>query len=275
MNFSKLVKVSSIAALSLASATASAFEFKVKPKLSKPEVSYELTPETVVLRGEVDEAFVSKAIREIELSKSDDVVVYINSPGGSVISGMKLVSYIRSTPKKITCVVDVAISMAFVILQACDERVSTSNSIAMQHVTAYGIRQQQAPNAVSFQKFLERMAEKMDKAQAKRIGLSYDAFKKLTRNDWWTIGDDVSEAKVTDRTVSLTCSKKAIEATIEEVIPTPMGNMNVTWSACPLVSTPLKVNADKVRGQQSDVQKYIDKLEPRKEAITKMEVSEG
>lgn len=257
---------------SLLSSTAFGFTYTPKKNMGKPNNVIELVEEnTVSVRGEVDEAMVSKFIKDVESVKGDEVFVYISSPGGSVISGMKMISYVRATPKKIICISDVSISMAFVFLQACDERISNSNTIAMQHVTSYGIRPQQAPNAVSFQKFLERMAEKMDITQAKRVGLSYEAFKAKTRSDWWLFGEDVVAQGVTDHGASITCSKKLIETTKEEKMQGPYGIAVVTFSACPIVSTPLNVELKKVAGTPEQVAEFIAKLDVRQNIIDKLE----
>lgn len=235
-----------ILAVSMAtSGTAGAFTFKEKPSraLSKANGNnIELdVSNTVVLRGEVTDQSISNLIRDLENVKEDEVVLYIQSPGGSVVAGMKAISYIRATPKHVICLADVAISMAFVILQACDERVSTSSSITMQHVTSYGLSNQQAPNAESFVRFLTRMTEQMDIEQAKRIGLSYNNFKAKTRSDWWSFGEDVALEHVTDRTVNVTCTQKALKGVIETKVSTMMGSFNVSWSQCPVISEPVAV----------------------------------
>jgi ATP-dependent protease ClpP protease subunit len=201
------------------------------------------------------------------------VYLYLQSPGGSVFAGMKAVSYIRSTPKKIVCIVDVAISMAAVILSVCDERVSTSNSIYMQHVTSYSIPQMAAPNAESFQKFLARSAYLMDIAQAARIGISYQAFKSLTRNDWWLMGEDLVTQRVADRATQVTCTRKAISSVIEETFNTPFGSLLVSWSACPLISAPQSVKAASFYGTFEKREELIRKLNVRDSLLTPYSVS--
>lgn len=258
--------------LSMLSLSAQAFTFTPKKNMGKPTTEIELDSGNVIsVRGEVDDAMASKFIKDVETVKGDDVYVYISSPGGSVLSGMKMVSYARATPKKIICVVDIAISMAFVFLQACDERLSTENSIGMQHVTSYSIKPQQAPNAVSFQKFLERMAEQMDQTQAKRVGLSYSEFKAKTRSDWWTFGEDVAEQGVTDRTVKVTCAKRLINETTDETVRTQFGPASVTWSACPLITEPLKVNLSSFMGNSIEAVKFINSLNVRQTVLEKLE----
>ena len=259
-------------ALSLLSATASAYGFVPKKNLSKTTQNIELDANnTIVVRGEFNDAMASKFIKDLEDISGDEVFVHISSGGGSVLSGLKMISYARSSPKKLVCVVDVAISMAFVFLQACDERISTSNSVAMQHVTSYGIRPQQAPNAVSFQKFLERMAELMDVEQAKRIGLGYKEFKAVTRSDWWTFGQDVAAAGVTDRHANVLCTKKAVTSSYEEVLQGPFGKATVSWSKCPLITEPLSVDMSKAYGNAEMLNDFVKSLNVRQTIMDKIE----
>jgi ATP-dependent protease ClpP protease subunit len=254
--------------------SATAFSFPLEQKKNLPKTAQEIELDTanlVVFRGEVNEKSTSKVIRDIESSNSDEIILYIVSPGGSVISGSRLISYLRASPKKITCVVDIAISMAFVTLQACDERIATPSSIAMQHVTTYGINQQPAPNAVSFQNFIEKMAVDMDNAQAKRIGLSYKEFKTRTRDDWWLFGEELTKSHVTDRTTKVTCSKRAINTVTEEVVETLFGSVNVSWSSCPMITSPVKVDFSRFYGTPKDVIDFSQKLDIRQSYISKIE----
>ena len=238
-----------ITLLTLLVSTTAQAAFKEKKNLPKTPETIELdTNNTVVLRGEVNESSVGSVIKGIENINSDIVYLYLDTPGGSVFAGMQLVSYIRASPKKVVAVVNTAISMGFVILQAADERIGTESSLAMQHTVSYGIRPQPAPNAVSFQRFLERSTELMDRAQSKRIGISYVDFKQKTRSDWWTYGQDVIDANIVDRSATVTCTKRAMNAEIEDTKLTAFGPLVVTWSGCPILGAPLKVDAKKFFG---------------------------
>jgi ATP-dependent protease ClpP protease subunit len=63
----------------------------------------------------------------------------IDSPGGYVSHGMRLVKAIERSPKKVACVVDgLAASMAAVVLQACTFRAATERSVIMFHGAGVG-----------------------------------------------------------------------------------------------------------------------------------------
>jgi len=195
---------------------------------------------TVVLRGEVTSSSISRVIRQINESSEKELYLFITSPGGSIIAGNQLVYLLKTTEKKITCVANIAVSMAFVILQACENRVVLPHAIVMQHVASYGLRGE-APNNLSRVKFLHRMIRQMDEAQAKRIGMSYKEFKSKIRNDWWLFGDESVKSNVADRVGTVKCSPELTKSRIKEKVQVFIFTINVVWSGCPLVEYPVKI----------------------------------
>lgn len=225
----------------LSSSLLCGYTFKPKPQYAKdkPTTSIEYTESnTVYLRGVVDSTSVSKTIEQIERTKSDEVYLFIQSPGGSVIDGMALVNYIRSTEKKVVCIADVAISMAFVTLQSCDERLATTNSIAMQHHSSFGAKNGESPNVKSFVDFLLKMEKTMNVQQAKRIGVSLESFEQKVDRDWWSFGDDLVTNKIVDGLVTSTCTKKLLDTEIVERVSLGFFQVDLTWSGCPLILEP-------------------------------------
>jgi ATP-dependent Clp protease protease subunit len=248
MNFKKLALGLVTVVLSLTSAVGFAVPMKAQYAKSKPTTSVEYdVNNTVTLRGVINSASVSKAVEGIALSKSDEVYLFIQSPGGSIIDGMTLVNFIRSTDKKVICVADIAISMAFVILQSCDERLSTANSITMQHHASFGAQRGESPNVVNFVNFLLKMDKELDIAQAARIGITVEKFQKNIDRDWWLFGSDVSKENVTDRTVTAVCSRKLLESTVTEKISVMGGlfEVTLTWSGCPEILDPKSIEITK------------------------------
>lgn len=67
-------------------------------------------------------------------SKSDIIVIRINTNGGIVASGLQMMDAIESSRHPVVCVVDRgAYSMGAFILQACDKRIMTKRSLQMIH----------------------------------------------------------------------------------------------------------------------------------------------
>lgn len=89
------------------------------------------------LDGFVAAKNVNKVITGINLAnnaQAQRVVLVINSPGGYVYEGIRLIEAIEDSKVPVICVVNrFAGSMAFHILQACDQRIMTVDSILLAH----------------------------------------------------------------------------------------------------------------------------------------------
>lgn len=244
-----------LAVLALWSSSAFAGSYFFAPKsLQAPQVAssskvhdaYEsvvLTEKnTIYLSGEVGSGSVSKAIEDLANIKSNEVYLYIKSPGGSVFDGIKLASAIMGSDKKISCIADFAASMATVLFEICDERLVVRNTVLMQHVATFGIQAQPEPNAKSFFDFIRQITVEIETAQAKRVGVSKEEFDRRVRNDWWLFGLQAVESKMADRMVEVSCSKSLIENTFTQNFMTFFGPVIVEWSTCPVLDEPKKVD---------------------------------
>lgn len=96
------------------------------------------TTRTIYLAGGIDDTSTVFLSRELKLmehkSKTEAVVIAINSTGGSVIDGLAIYDILRLSPCPIeTRVIGSADSIAAWILQAGDLRTATKNSHIMIH----------------------------------------------------------------------------------------------------------------------------------------------
>lgn len=221
---------------------------------------------TLVLQGEVNGESVAKIEAALLESKDDEVTLYIASPGGSIMDGMALADLIRDSGKTVKCVAGFAASMAFAILQSCQERYVLDHSLIMQHVPSYGVNGQE-PNNWSLAKLVHRLSKKMDQFQATRMGMTLAAFRAKVRNDWWMYGDEAVDNNAADEVVTASCTPELTKQRRKEKQQTLFWTMNVEYSACPLIDAPLKVEATNV-GQpsldgQREYKKIMEKLNVR------------
>lgn len=112
----------------------------------------------------------------------NDWVVYFNTPGGSVTDGIRLLPYFENN--NVTCVVDKAYSMGFVLLQKCSKRLMLPYGSLMQHDMYLGI-QDNYTSIKSYMKYLTKLYNRLAKIQYKRIGISYELFLKKIKDNWW------------------------------------------------------------------------------------------
>lgn len=213
---------------------------------------------TVTLRGEITQKNTSEALMELMSIKSDTVYLFLSSPGGSVIAGLQFIDGMRGLNKKIICVTDFSASMSFVILQACHERVVFNSSVIMQHVPSMGARGEY-PNFKAFVGLLDRMTEQTDRAQAKRLGISLEEFRNRIANDYWLFGSDAIRAKAADTVAVAQCSSELTEKTVTQEVNMLFFTVDLVWSACPLVTAPLRVQIPERANGNRAVMKELDR----------------
>jgi ATP-dependent protease ClpP protease subunit len=218
----------------------------------------------VVLKGEINEESISQAIVDISnLGDNDEVVLFICSPGGSVLAGnnfIQFMNFLRQKGKTFTCVADQAASMAFGIFQACDNRYVTPSSILMQHQMSVGL-QDQYENLKNRITLLDAINMQAIVTQARRIGLTVEEFKKKVVSDWWLYGEDGVCQNAADKVVQVGCSLHLLEETVEETIEFFGTTFKVVFSKCPLARAPLSFSeakgfSDNINGHTDvDIQK--------------------
>ena len=215
---------------------------------TKPAIAEEitLTPDnTLVLRGEVRFNNMVQLSHKLLTSKAETVYLFIDSPGGEIFSGLQLVHAIQATNKKVVCIANTAISMAFIIFQACDERVIVEHSVLMQHMPSYG-SQGQEPNNYSYSEFIHSMAQGLYKMQAEKMGMSVKDFYSKIRDDWWMFDDQGIENKAADRKVSVTCSPELLAKYDVETFQVFIFTVKLKFNGCPLIMGPVEEDSKAV-----------------------------
>ena len=186
----------------------------------------------------------------MDLSKIDSdtnkIYVYIDSIGGSVEVGNKLINqfnYYSKIGKSIECIAKNAFSMAFQIFQNCDKRYILSSSVIMQHQVSLQNIKGPLINTMNYLKMIQSMSDDLDKKSAKKINIPYDEYKKLIQNDWWLYGQDIISNGVADSMVIIGCDPKLFNIFINQTIgeiemlddgSITLNDINVLKHSCPL-----------------------------------------
>lgn len=128
-----------------------------------------------------------------------DWTIYFNTPGGSVTDGIRLLPYFERN--NITCIVDRAYSMGFLLFQACSQRYILPYGSLMQHDMSLGIHDEFS-RIESYFSFLRKLYYRLIDLQIKRIGISKKSFLKLIRNDWWMNAEESIKNNCADKIIS-------------------------------------------------------------------------
>lgn len=226
---------------------------------------------TIIFRGEVTTDLVAKTMDKMYKSEQDKIVIFIDSPGGSVVDGLYLFNFIANFHKPTICYVNFAASMAFAITQACTERYVADTTIMMQHQASFG-GQGTMGKMTEMSRFGGTLAYKANEMQAKRIGMSAEDLDKRTMNEWWMLGEEAVAENVADKVVFMECKPELTKKTVKETIKVFIFTVEVTWSGCPLINAPIGVSmggdapagaVTKVQELLNDKMKYVKELKER------------
>lgn len=205
----------------------------------------------IVIRGRIDEQLADEFI--YNLIKNNPKYVYINSPGGSILAGNRIVSQLIQ--RNVTCIAERAYSMGFVILQACNKRYITPMSTVMQHQASLGIRGE-LYQITNYLNMVHAIENKLNKMQAERIGLKEDEFRKKITTEWWLFAENIIQEKVADKVVNLVCSKELLHSKVKSIKHGFFEDRIEIYSGCPLIQSPLEVeNKDSLNFKMREIKR--------------------
>ena len=190
----------------------------------------------VSLNGYVTSLSISNLIKNLISLPSDNVYIYLNTNGGSVDAGMKLVNVIKTLEDNninVSCIADKAISMGFVIFQYCSKRYVTRSSTLMQHQMSLSGVSGKIRDINSYIKYVNTMENYINLAQAERIGISFEQFNENIRDDWWLTSTESIKQNVADEIVNIKCTFENKEEI--KHIHTIFGELQLVYMKCPQV----------------------------------------
>lgn len=199
----------------------------------------------VLLRGEINGMLVAKTMVSIAAMKTNNPILFIQSPGGEISAGNDLIQFMKDSGKHFTCIADMAASMAFAIFQACDDRYVTSNAQLMQHLAILQLSGPTA-NLKSQYDHIMGIIEDLEIMQADRIGKSLDTFRKDRLSDLWLSGSRATKYGAADTIVPVNCDAALWGGTTKESMVVMIFKIDLVYSTCPLARAPL--SADMVGG---------------------------
>lgn len=135
-------------------------------------------------------AFVKK------LSRNDELVLEINSPGGSVTAGLSIVNIIRKAQseghKTTAKVIGLAASMASVVACACEKLVVDSNSMVMVHMP-WSVVQGNSNDLRKEADTLDNFANALVAIYQTKFNISRDAILDMLKAETWILGSQARE----------------------------------------------------------------------------------
>jgi len=203
---------------------------------------------TVNLRGPVTSESVSEVMQELntvaKLGKAEDpIYLVLNTPGGSVSAGLHLMEYMNSLRRPVHVVSIFAASMGFHILQSSSVRYVTKYGTIMSHRASGGFQGEIPQQVQSRFKHTLDVLDKMDTQVISRTKGKYNkkSYMELIRDEYWAVGSDGIKDGFVDEVANLKC-EPSLNVPKQITIQTMFGQINATFSQCPLITQPIAVD---------------------------------
>lgn len=178
---------------------------------------------TLLLTGEVDDRMAERVCAELVLLASEDerrdIVLHINSPGGSVLAGLAVYDTMRLVPNDIvTVAAGFAASMGQVLLAAGTpgKRVSLAHSRIMMHQPSAGFAGTAVDIAIQAEN-LEYMKRQSQQILADATGRTVEEIERDSDRDRWFTPEEARDYGIIDRVVD------SLADVAPFAVPRPMG----------------------------------------------------
>ena len=196
----------------------------------------------ILLKGPIDKKTTNAFLYEFNLMPNKtNIYLYIDSPGGSVEDGNKILNEVQKF--NIKCIAERAYSMAFAIFQGCSMRYIVPFGKLMQHQISFGIQNEKA-KIENYIEFINQIENQLVFIQSSKIGLTQQEFKEKTYNEWWIFGQNIIQQKCADEMIHIECTPQLTSEnyTLSE------RNYDYIYSKCPLINTYI----DKVKKEKTE-----------------------
>ena len=163
----------------------------------------------VELSGDIDQENINMAIKDMTYSNSDLIYLYLNTNGGEVESGLRLIHILESydNKKNIICIGEKVISMGFSIFQACKTRIVMLSSTAMQHQMIVSL-EGQLYTLMRKMEYLKYIDDYLSTRESERLKMPKEFYKSLTEHEWWLHGRSIVEKNAADKLQKVICDRK-------------------------------------------------------------------
>ncbi len=180
-------------------------------KESNGERSYDiysrlLKDRIIILNGEIDDSLSNSIVAQLlylDSLNSNDINIYINSPGGSITAGMAIydtMNFIKSNVS--TICTGIAASMAAFILSSGTKgkRYSLPNSEIMIHQPLGGANGQATEIKIAAERIL-KLKEKINRILSKNTNQPIEKIERDTERDYFLSSDEALDYGLIDKVI--------------------------------------------------------------------------
>ena len=199
---------------------------------------------SIVFNQQVSAQYSSKKALEVltKATKTSPLYLVLDTPGGSVTAGLAFVDTVKAIGIPVHTITIFAASMGYQFVQELGTRYITPSGTLMSHRGAVSGISGQVPGELNSRvKHIESILSGMSSRAASRVKMSKEAYEAAIINELWVSGQDAVSGNHADVIADVSCDKKLMSETFTESIITIFGEAKVTFSRCPLISSPIDV----------------------------------
>lgn len=177
-----------------------------------------------------------------KLSSKQPIILTLNSPGGSIDAGFKLIETAKGLGQRVDTLSLFSASMSFITSQYLGVRYTMSNSTLMSHRAYLGGIEGQIPGSfVTRTNHILSGLLDIDKFIANKAGITVAQYESAIANELWMYGEKAVEAKYADRLVRVRCDKSLQGPGKTQHVQILTFEISVTYHKCPLITEPLSI----------------------------------
>lgn len=162
---------------------------------------------TIVASETVEAAM--QRLEELKSKGYKQAYLILDSPGGSVFDGARLIAWMKHSPLKVNTICDgLCASMAAHLFEVGDKRYMTDKSTLMFHPASGGVMGT-LEQMVSRLTFVKTYVDRLDESIANRAGMDYAEFKSRTLTEFWVETQDAVDLNLADNTVFVSYNRSS------------------------------------------------------------------
>ena len=176
-----------------------------------PEKSYSLysrllKDRIIYVQGEIEEYMansVSAQLMYLDQQEEKPIIMFINSPGGSVTDGLSIYDSMRFVESKIITVgVGQCCSMGSFLLSMGDVRLSFENTSLMYHSVSSGFHGTVQDYELDFLETKRLQDLLVSKLKEKTLPEYHSEFDKKIERNWWVLPEKAVEISLIDKIIT-------------------------------------------------------------------------
>lgn len=228
-----------------------------KGSSQRPDVLTLSKKNTVTFRGVFDFRSVSKAQMELialssKLKPNDKLYLFLDTPGGSVMDGERLITTALALPQKITTVVGFAASMGFITAQSLGDRIILPDGVLMSHRAYIGVEGQIPGEFNTRSKFYGDILQEIETRMATRLNMTLADYQAKIKDEYWVKGAKAVENGMADKATLVACDED-LSGVNHQTMRTIFGTISVGFADCPLVSGPVSTDFEGLVGPENEI----------------------